>query len=161
MLAEIERFLADHAVARPEPERMLATIVCAITALVGEAYLSAAPAEVTALRGRVIKCAPDVTLATFDSPARAIRCAVALRAAAGESSFRAGVHTGEVEISADGIAGATGDLAARVAAKAKPGEILATQIVKDLVLGSGIAFAERGRIDDHRAVAVADAGAGG
>jgi class 3 adenylate cyclase len=119
--------------------------VFAMTAVAGDADLAAVRAQVQGHRGRVIKCAPDVTVATFDSPARAIRCAVALRAAAaGGSSFRAGVHTGEVEISADGIAGASGDVAARVAAMATPGEIVATQIVKDLVVGSGIAFDDRG-----------------
>jgi pimeloyl-ACP methyl ester carboxylesterase len=169
MLAEIERFLAGRSLARPEPDRpepdrVLVTIVCAVNAALGgdDTDVAAVRAEVQAHRGRLIECTSEVTLATFDSPARAVRCAAALRdvaagaAGGGAGAFRAGVHTGEVEISAEGIAGASGDVAARVAALAGPGEILATQIVRDLVVGSGIAFADRGCVGDHRVVAVVE-----
>ena len=79
-------------------------------------------------------------------PARAIRCTAELRdaARAGGISSRIGVHAGEVEITGDDIARASSDVAAVLAATAQPGEILATRIVEELVVGSGIAFADRG-----------------
>ena len=86
-------------------------------------------------------------VATFDSPARAIGCAAALRAAASASGIviGVGVHTGEVDIHADNAGGGvSSQVAARLAAIAEPGEILTSRIVKDLLVGSGIAFAARG-----------------
>jgi class 3 adenylate cyclase len=83
---------------------------------------------------------------TFDGPGRAIRCAAAIRdtAAALGNQARAGIHTGEVEILGDQIAGTSVDITDRIAALARPTEILVSRTVKDLVVGSAIAFAERG-----------------
>src|SRR5258708_38399847 len=99
--------------------------------------------------------AVDVFLATFDGPARGIRCAEAIR----ESlrgiglKIRAGLHTGEVEIMGEGIGGIAVHIGARVAATAGSGEILVSSTVKDLVAGSGLAFEDRG---SHRFKGVAD-----
>ena len=104
------------------------------------------PARSRALRGRLIKTLGDGILATFDGPARAIRCAAALREQARSTGIelRAGLHTGEIEIIGDDIAGIAASIGARVAALAGEGEILVSSTVKDLVAGSGIAFADRG-----------------
>src|SRR5262249_47413505 len=83
----------------------------------------------------------------FDGPARAIRSALAI--ASGVRQFgievRAGVHTGECEVRGDSLAGIALHIGARIAAMAGPGEVLVSHTVKDLVAGSGIAFADRGR----------------
>jgi pimeloyl-ACP methyl ester carboxylesterase/class 3 adenylate cyclase len=97
-------------------------------------------------RGREIDTAGDGFLAAFDGPARAIRCAVAVRerARAHGIELRAGVHTGECEIIGEKLGGIAVHTGSRVAGKAEPGEILVSQTVKDLVAGSGLQFAERG-----------------
>jgi class 3 adenylate cyclase/alpha-beta hydrolase superfamily lysophospholipase len=97
-------------------------------------------------RGTVIKTTGDGVLATFDGPARAVRCAADLRERVGTLglSVRAGVHTGEVEVRRDDVAGIGVVIAARIAAIAGSGEILASRTVKDLVVGSGIDFVDRG-----------------
>jgi class 3 adenylate cyclase len=99
-------------------------------------------------RGTEMDTAGDGFFATFDGPARAVRCALAIIASVRDLSVevRAGVHTGEMQMidgKAGGIAVALG---ARVAALAGPGEVLATSTVKDLVAGSGLMFEDRG---DH------------
>ena len=83
---------------------------------------------------------------TFDGPARAIRCALAIRDAlrSVEIEIRAGLHTGEVELRGDDIARIAVHTGARVAAQAGAGEILVSRTVVDLVAGSGIAFEDRG-----------------
>ena len=98
-------------------------------------------------RGRHIKTTGDGVLATFDGPARAIRCARAI----GEEvrrkldiEIRAGLHTGEVELRGDDIGGIAVALAARVMAEATSSEVLVSSTVKDLVVGSGIEFDDRG-----------------
>jgi class 3 adenylate cyclase len=111
-----------------------------------DAHHAAARHDVEAHRGRLIKSTGDGILATFDGPGRAIRCAAAVRDAAAKLGIeiRAGVHIGEIELLADDIAGISVHIAARVTALAGPAEILVTRTVKDLVVGSGISFADRG-----------------
>ena len=89
----------------------------------------------------------DGFLATFDGPARAIRCATAIRDAAVASSgceVRAGLHTGEIEVMGDDVGGIAVHIGARVGAHAGPGEVLVSGTVKDLVVGSGLDFEDRG-----------------
>jgi class 3 adenylate cyclase len=85
-------------------------------------------------------------LATFDGPARAIRCGLAVTEAVKPLGIevRVGLHTGEVELVGDDVAGIAVHIAARVGALAATGEVLVSGTVKDLVAGSGIAFSERG-----------------
>lgn len=98
--------------------------------------------------GRVVKHLGDGLLAVFDAPSRAVRCALELRgAAAGVGlEIRAGLHAGEIVERADDISGLAVNIAARVAALAAAGDVLATRTVKDLVAGAGLTFADRG---DH------------
>jgi class 3 adenylate cyclase len=97
-------------------------------------------------RGQAVKATGDGFLATFDGPARGIRCACALRAATGglDIELRAGLHTGEVERRGDDVAGIAVNTAARVEALAAPGEVLVSRTVVDLVAGSGLRFLDRG-----------------
>jgi class 3 adenylate cyclase len=100
-------------------------------------------------RGREINTRGDDFLATFDGPARAVRCALAISDAATELgvSVRAGIHTGELEMMGDDIGGIAVHIGARIAALAAPGEVLVSRTVVDLVAGSGITFADRGEYD--------------
>jgi class 3 adenylate cyclase len=100
----------------------------------------------TAGDGRVVKLIGDGSLSTFDGPARAIRCAERICAAAGELDLRvrAGLHTGECEVIDDDIAGMAVHIAARVSGQAAPGEVLVSRTIHDLVTGSGIALQSRG-----------------
>ena len=97
-------------------------------------------------RGRQIKTTGDGFLASFDGPARAIRCARAIVEVveALGIKIRAGLHTGECEVRGDDLGGLAVHIAARVGAIAGPGEVLVSGTVKDLVAGSDIAFSERG-----------------
>jgi pimeloyl-ACP methyl ester carboxylesterase len=97
-------------------------------------------------RGREIDTAGDGFLATFDGPARAIRCAQGIQNDLEMLGIqtRVGVHTGEVELIGDGIGGIAVHLGARIAALAFPGEVLVSRTVVDLVAGSDIRFADRG-----------------
>jgi pimeloyl-ACP methyl ester carboxylesterase len=103
-------------------------------------------AELTRFRGRELDTAGDGFFAAFDGPARAIRCACAVRDAVRPLGLeiRAGLHTGECEVLDGKIAGLAVSIGARVASQAAAGEVLVSQTVKDLVAGSGIAFEERG-----------------
>jgi class 3 adenylate cyclase len=103
-------------------------------------------AHVERHRGRFVKSLGDGILATFDGPARAIRGALDIsRTVSGLGlEVRAGVHTGEVEVLGDDVGGMAVHIGARVSALAGPGEVLVSSTVKDLVVGSGIGFAERG-----------------
>jgi class 3 adenylate cyclase/pimeloyl-ACP methyl ester carboxylesterase len=160
LVAEIEEFLtgARHA---PEPERMLTTIL--FTDIVGsteraaelgdarwrellQAHDSAVRRELERHRGREIKTIGDGFLAGFDGPARAIRCAGAIRDAVRDLGMevRAGVHTGECELLDGDLGGMAVHIGARVGACADPGEVLVSGTVKDLVVGSGIEFVDRG-----------------
>jgi class 3 adenylate cyclase len=93
-----------------------------------------------------VKTLGDGHLATFDGPARAIRCgaAIAEAARAGGLEVRIGLHSGEVEVMDEDVGGIAVHIAARVGALAGAGEVLCTSTVKDLVAGSGIPFDERG-----------------
>jgi class 3 adenylate cyclase/alpha-beta hydrolase superfamily lysophospholipase len=97
-------------------------------------------------RGREINTTGDGFVASFDGPARAIRCARAIIEAAGRLGLevRAGLHTGECEVRGDDLGGIAVHIAARVGALAAIGEVLVSGTVKDLVVGSGIEFADRG-----------------
>ena len=157
---EIEEFLTG---VRPAPptDRVLATVL--FTDIVGssqkaaelgdrawrkllDAHDAVVRTQLERFRGREVKTTGDGFLATFDGPARAIRCAADL--AGGLRSLgldiRAGLHTGEVEVRGDDIGGIAVHTGARVAALARPGEVLVSSTVKDLVAGSGIAFEDRG-----------------
>ncbi len=96
--------------------------------------------------GKMIKTIGDGLLATFDGPARAIRCAVAIRDAAEQLGVpvRAGLHAGEVELRGDDVGGIAVHIGARIAAVAGAKEVLVSSTVKDLVAGSGLRFEDRG-----------------
>jgi class 3 adenylate cyclase len=96
--------------------------------------------------GREIKTVGDGMLATFDGPARAVRCAAAIRDEVGEIGLeiRAGLHTGEIELEHDDIAGLAVHIGARISALAGANEVLVSSTVKDLVVGSGLEFDDRG-----------------
>jgi class 3 adenylate cyclase len=102
--------------------------------------------EVTRFGGRLIDTAGDGVLAIFDGPARAIRCADAVKGVLASQgvTVRAGLHTGECQVSGDKIVGIAVHIAARVSALAGPGEILVSNTVKDLVAGSGLHLSDRG-----------------
>ncbi len=100
-------------------------------------------------RGREVKRTGDGFLATFDGPARAIRCAASITEAVEELGLelRAGLHTGECEVMSDDLGGLAVHIAARVMSHADAGEVLVSSTVKDLVVGSGIDFEDRGTHD--------------
>ncbi len=160
LLNEIEKFLTGkHRVI--DPERVLATVLFAD--IVGsteravalgdrawrellEAFYARVREVLAQYRGREINTVGDGVLAAFDGPARAIRCAAAIRDAlrALKLEVRCGLHTGECEMVGDDLAGIAVHTGARVAALAAPGEILVSQTVRDLVAGSGLVFEDRG-----------------
>jgi class 3 adenylate cyclase len=162
ILEEIESFLeAAWERSEPEPDRVLATVL--FTDIVGstakaaelgdrgwrellERHNSTVRCELTRYRGRELDTAGDGFFASFDGPARAIRCASSIAGAVGELGIevRAGLHTGECELLDGKVAGIAVSIGARVAAQASPGEVLVSQTVKDLVAGSGIGFDDRG-----------------
>jgi class 3 adenylate cyclase len=111
-----------------------------------DSYYGQVLQEVTRFRGRLIDTAGDGVFASFDGPARAIRCACAIRGEMGHFglAIRAGLHTGECTVLGDKVGGIAVHIGARVAARAGPGEILVSNTVKDLVAGSGLRFADRG-----------------
>jgi pimeloyl-ACP methyl ester carboxylesterase len=160
VLDEIEEFLTG---ARPahETDRVLATVL--FSDIVGSTERAArlgdrrwrtvlddfyeeVRRELARFRGREVDTAGDGFLATFDGPARAIRCAVAMRDGirALGLEVRSGLHTGEVELAGDDVRGIAVHIGARVAALAGPAEVLVTRTVKDLVAGAGIEFEDRG-----------------
>ncbi|PWU24913.1 MAG: adenylate/guanylate cyclase domain-containing protein [Candidatus Rokuibacteriota bacterium] len=160
LLAEIEEFLTGSRHA-PEPDRALATVL--FTDIAGSTERAAALGDrrwrellarhqtlvrdqLAAYGGREVKTMGDGFLATFDGPAKGIRCACAIaeRSSAEGVEIRAGVHTGECELVGDDVAGMAVHIGARVAAQAAAGEVLVSSTVKDLVVGSGIEFADRG-----------------
>jgi pimeloyl-ACP methyl ester carboxylesterase len=160
VLDEVEEFLTG---VRPIPEedRVLATVlftdIVASTesaAKLGdrswrdllERHQVGVRRELARWRGREVDTAGDGFLATFDGPARAIRCGLAIAADARSQGLevRAGVHTGECELLGEKVAGIAVHTGARVAAMAQGGEVLVSQTVKDLVAGSGIQLLERG-----------------
>jgi class 3 adenylate cyclase len=111
-----------------------------------EAHHALVRRELARWRGQEVDTAGDGFLATFDGPARAIRCACAIRDGlhALGVEIRAGLHTGECEIIGGKVGGIAVHTGARVAAQASPGEVLVSGTVRDLIAGSGIALEDRG-----------------
>jgi class 3 adenylate cyclase len=109
-------------------------------------YYATVRKELVRFRGKEINTTGDGFLATFDGPARAVRCALAIGLAVRQLGIevRAGVHTGECELMGDNVGGIAVHTGARIMAKAEPGRVLVSGTVKDLVSGSGIDFQERG-----------------
>lgn len=115
---------------------------------VADEYEAIVRHELERFRGRYVNTTGDGTLATFDGPARAIRCAAAIGSAARGLGIevRAGLHTGEIELRGDDVTGIAVNIGARVADLASASEVLVSRTVVDLVAGSGIEFEDRG---DH------------
>jgi class 3 adenylate cyclase len=109
-------------------------------------YYAIVRKEFSRFRGKETNATGDNFLATFDGPARAIRCALAIALAVRQLGIdvRAGVHTGECELMGDNIGGIAVHIGARIMAQADPGAVLVSGTVKDLVPGSGIDFEDRG-----------------
>jgi class 3 adenylate cyclase len=109
-------------------------------------YYSIVRKELARFRGKEVNSAGDGFLATFDGPARAVRCALAVVAAVRQLGIevRAGVHIGECEVMGDNVGGMAVNIGARIMANAAPGSVLVSGTVKDLVAGSGIAFTDMG-----------------
>jgi class 3 adenylate cyclase len=103
-------------------------------------------AQLSRHQGREIRTMGDGFLATFDGPGRAVRCARAITSSVRSLGIeiRAGLHTGEIELHGDDVAGVAVAIGARVGALAEAGQVLVSSTVKDLVAGSGIAFEDRG-----------------
>jgi class 3 adenylate cyclase len=160
LVAEIESFVTGERTAAPT-NRVLATVL--FTDIVGstehaaalgdaawthllEAHNTRLRAELSRFGGREIDTAGDGFLATFDGPARAVRCALAAAEEMGTLgiAIRAGVHTGEIELAGDDVRGLTVHIGARIAALASAGEVLVSRTVRDLVAGSGLTFEDRG-----------------
>jgi pimeloyl-ACP methyl ester carboxylesterase len=160
VLDEVQEFLTGVR-PPPEPDRVLATVL--FTDIVGsteratelgdrrwrellERHHDLVRRQLDRFQGREVDTAGDGFLATFDGPARGIRCARAIGGALSELGLevRAGLHTGECELLGDKVAGVAVHTGARVAAQAGSGEVLVSQTVKDLVAGSGIEFEDRG-----------------
>jgi len=161
LLDEIEEFLTGARQA-PHLERVLCTVLFAdivdstrTAAELGDrrwrdllaSIEASVMRELAQHRGRAVKTLGDGFLATFDGPARGIRCAAAIRDSIRTQfglEVRSGLHTGEVEMIAGDVGGIAVHIGARVGAHAIPGEVLVSGTVKDLVVGSGIAFEDRG-----------------
>jgi class 3 adenylate cyclase len=151
LIDEIENFLAS-APRRGDPDRVLATILLAEAVdgghPAGQLGAREAPAgqQVRSHRGRLITTTRASILATFAAPGQAIRCAAAIRddAAARGIQVRAGIHAGEVDLIGEDIAGTSVHVTRCITALARPAEILVSRAVRDLVLGTGISFADRG-----------------
>ena len=161
VLSLSEEFLTGHHSTPKQAERVLATVL--FTDIVDSTARAAALGDsawrqvldrhdtisgrtVSDCGGRLVKGTGDGVLATFDAPARGLRCADSLRSSLSDAgiAIRAGVHTGEVELRGDDVSGIGVHIAARVAALAGSGELLASRTVKDLVAGSDFAFTSRG-----------------
>jgi class 3 adenylate cyclase len=160
IISEIAEFLTGVRPV-PEPDRVLATVL--FTDIVGSTEKAAALGdrrwhslldshntlvrrELATFRGREIDARGDGFLATFDGPARAVRCACAISNHVRSLGLdvRAGLHTGECEIMGDNIGGIAVHIGARVAALANGGEVLVSSTVRDLVAGSDLTFRDYG-----------------
>jgi class 3 adenylate cyclase len=160
ILDEIEQFITGTR-KEPEPDRVLSTVL--FSDIVGSTERAAGSGDarwrelldmhdtivreqITAHGGRYVKNTGDGFLASFDGPARAIRCAGAIRDLVRRLGLevRQGVHTGEIELRGADIGGITVHIGARVSTLAKPGEVVVSRTVADLVAGSMIEFADRG-----------------
>ena len=161
IVVAIERFIASVRQEEAELDRMLATVlftdivgstdkVCAAGDAGWTELLAKHNATVRAFlaryRGNEIKTTGDGFLATFDGPARAVKCAQGICEAVRPLGIevRAGCHTGEIELIGADVGGVAVHIGARVGALAGPSEVLVTSTVKDLVAGSGLAFQDRG-----------------
>jgi class 3 adenylate cyclase/alpha-beta hydrolase superfamily lysophospholipase len=161
LLGEIERFVVDVRGAEADLDRMLATVL--FTDIVGstektaelgdkawrdlvERHHGVVRAMLGRFRGREVDTAGDGFFATFDGPARAVRCAQEISEAVRSLGIeiRAGVHTGEVETIAGKVGGIAVNVGARIAALASPSEVLVSHTVQGLVSGSGLAFEDAG-----------------
>ena len=162
MLGDIEEFITGHReISSIDLDRVLATVL--FTDIVDSTRSAAEMGDQTwrrlldshdelaremveKHRGTLIKTTGDGILATFDGPGRAVRCALAFRAAAKQIGLplRAGVHTGEIEIRGRDIGGIAVHAAARVMAQSQHSEVLVSRVVTDLVAGAGLKFSERG-----------------
>jgi pimeloyl-ACP methyl ester carboxylesterase len=157
---EIEEFVTGHRTGAT-PERVLATVL--FTDIVGstqtaaelgdsawrdllERHNSVVRDQVEIYRGRLVGTQGDGVLATFDGPGRAIAAAQAIHVALTPLGLevRSGLHTGEIEIVGDDVAGIAVHIGARVSSLAGPGEVLVSRTVKDLVVGSQVAFEDKG-----------------
>jgi class 3 adenylate cyclase len=164
MLTEVEEFLTGSHAAPAPSHRALRTVL--FTDIVASTQHAAAAGdqrwrvvlqrfgEITAdltkrFGGTVVKSTGDGHLATFDGPTQAIRCAEALRADAETLGIqiRAGIHTGECELLDTDIGGLAVHIAARILGQARAGEILVSRTVRDLVVGSGTGFEDRGSVE--------------
>ena len=164
ILTEIEEFLTGSHAAPAQSHRALRTVL--FTDIVASTQHAAATGderwravlhrfgEITAdltqrFGGTVVKSTGDGHLATFDGPTQAIRCAEALRADAETLGIeiRAGIHTGECELLDNDIGGIAVHIAARICGQAGAGEILVSRTVRDLVVGSGTGFEDRGSVE--------------
>jgi class 3 adenylate cyclase len=160
LIGEIEEFLTGTRHER-EPDRMLATVlftdICGSTSRAAELgdrgwrfllerHDALFRQALDRHRGREVKRTGDGFLATFDGPARAIRCAASVAEAMGSLGLqiRAGLHTGELEVMDGDLGGLAVHIASRVMGAAAPNEVLVSGTVKDLVVGSGIDFEDRG-----------------
>jgi class 3 adenylate cyclase len=165
----IEEFITGQR-QRPEPDRMLATVMFTDiagsterAAEIGDSkwrelrndWYSLMRKELIAFRGHEIDTAGDGLFATFDGPARAVRCAASIRERVHtlDLHVRTGLHTGECELTGDKVVGIAVHIGARVAAAAKPDEVIVSSTVRDLVAGSGLKFSDRGM---HRLKGVPD-----
>jgi len=161
MLDEIEEFITGVR-GGSGAERILATVL--FTDIVGstdrlaqlgdrrwrdllESHDQSVRTQIERFRGREVKTVGDGFVATFDSPAHAIECALAIRDAleALGIEVRAGIHSGEIEVRGDDVAGMAVHIGARVSSLAGPREVLVSSTVKDLVVGSSVEFADRGQ----------------
>jgi pimeloyl-ACP methyl ester carboxylesterase len=160
---EVEEFLTGVRGGRT-PDRVLATVLFTdVVDSTGRAvalgdrpwrellgrYYSLVREQTTRFGGVEVDTAGDGTLARFDGPARAARAALAIVESVRGLGLevRAGIHTGELELTAEGIAGIAVHIGARIASQAAPGEVLASSTVKDLVVGSGLEFEQRGAVE--------------
>jgi class 3 adenylate cyclase len=158
MLDEIEEFLIGSR-RRLELDRVLATVMCARVLAAPDAkgvadapgridgFYAHARKELEWFRGRCFAANPCGFVSTFDGPARAIRCASAISAAAPRFGVdcRIGLHTGECDVRDETVSGVAVDTAAQVAAHAAMSEVLVSRTVKDLVAGSGLGFEDHGK----------------
>jgi class 3 adenylate cyclase len=161
LLSEIDRFLRSVRDEEAEFDRVLASVM--FTDIVGSTERSSALGDrswqnlladhdrivrglVARYRGREIKTLGDGFLATFDGPARAVRCALAIAHAVRDLGIdvRIGLHTGEIELDGDDVRGIAVHIGSRVGALAGPCEVLVSSTVKDLVAGSGLVFEDAG-----------------
>jgi class 3 adenylate cyclase len=157
---EIEEFLTGRRRPR-EPERVLATVlftdICGSTEMAAEVgdkawrdlldrHNQLVRGELENWRGREVKTLGDGFIATFDGPARGVRCAQAIveNVAGLGLEVRAGLHTGECELLDGDVAGIAVHIGARISAMADAGEVLVSSTVKDLAVGSGLEFSDRG-----------------